>query len=256
MYPVLLKIGPLTLHTYGLLVATGLLLGISLALREGKKVGYDPQVIMDMVFYIVLAGIIGSRVLYLIQNFSDYRDHPVDMLKIWQGGLSFHGALLFALPVGWSLMKKAGYPFWGFFDVLAPSIAIGQAMGRVGCFFAGCCHGAPTTLPWAVTFHNPQSLAPTGIPLHPAQLYTAGALVIIFFILIRFRHHARFTGQVACLYLMLHSAFRFGIEFVRADERLFLWNHAISVTQLISVLLFLAGLIMYGVLRQKHQARV
>jgi len=247
--------GPITLYTYGLLVATGLLLGVALAFRQARKAGYDPQVIMDIVFYVVLAGIIGSRLLYVIQNISLYRDHPLNVVKIWEGGLSFHGALLFGLPVGWMLIRKTGLSFWGLFDVCAPSIAIGQAVGRVGCFFAGCCHGSPTDVPWAVTFHDPNSLAPTGISLHPTQLYTASFLMIVFIVLILVRPHTRFAGQLACLYLILHSLFRFFIEFLRADHRLFLRNLPLSLTQLISILILLTALVSYRILKHNQHLK-
>jgi phosphatidylglycerol:prolipoprotein diacylglycerol transferase len=230
----------------------GLLLGISLALREAGRVGYNRQAIMDMVFYVVVAGIVGSRILYVVQNFSAYRNHPLEAFKLWEGGLVFYGALLFGLPVGWLLMKRHGYRFWRLFDVFAPSLALGQAVGRMGCFFAGCCYGCPSELPWAITFSHPQSLAPTGVPLHPTQLYTSLALGVIFLILLGMRKHTRFPGELACVYLMLHSAVRFSIEFLRDDFRLLLWHQAISFTQVVSIGLFLFAAASYFLLSNKR----
>ena len=255
MHPILFSIGPITLHTYGFFVALGLLVGISLGLREGRKVGYEPQALMDTIFYIVLAGIIGSRVFYVAQNFSAYRVHPLDIFKLWEGGLVFYGALLGGLPVGWYFMKRHGYGFWPLFDAFAPSIAIGQAFGRVGCFFAGCCYGCRTDLPWAVTFTDPQCLAPQNIPLHPTQLYTAFALAVIFVILYSMRNRTRFTGQLACAYLILHSIVRFSMELLRNDDRLYLAGIPISVTQIVSIVLFLVGITSYILLNRKRLAR-
>ncbi len=255
MHPILFKMGPVLIYTYGFLVALGMVLGISLALREARKAGYDPQPLMDMIFYVVLAGIVGSRMLYVAQNFSSYRANPLDVVKLWEGGLVFYGALLLGLPVGWYCMKKRGYRFWRLFDIFAPSIALGQALGRMGCFFAGCCYGRPTDLAWGVTFSHPQSLAPTGIPLHPTQLYASLALMAIFFVLLGMRRHIHFSGQMACVYLILHSVLRFSIEFLRADSRLFLWQDAISFTQVISIVIFLVGLGAYFWLSRNKSSR-
>ena len=253
MHPVLFQIGPLTIYTYGVFVASGFILGISLALRQAKKEGYDPQTILDLVFYIILAGIIGSRIFYVIQNFVSYRNSPLDVFKIWEGGLVFSGGLLFAVPVGFILIKRQRLSFWEMFDLLAPSLAIGQALGRIGCFYAGCCYGLPTQLPWGVTFTHPQSLALKGVPLHPTQLYHSSACFIIFFILIYFRKHLRFTGQLSCLYLGLHSLSRVIIEFFRGDPRVWLWGQTITLTQTISVLLFLLALFLFFYFRHYNQ---
>ena len=255
MHPVLFSIGPITIHTYGFFVALGLVIGISLGLRESHKVGYESQALMDTIFCVVLAGIIGSRVFYVVQNFSAYAAHPLDVFKLWEGGLVFYGALLGGLPVGWYFMKRYGYGFWTLFDSFAPSIAIGQAFGRLGCFSAGCCYGCRTDVPWAVTFTDPQSLAPQNIPLHPTQLYTAFALAVIFVILYSMRNNTRFTGQLMCVYLILHSMVRFCMEFLRNDDRLYWGGIPISVTQIISIVLFLVGVTSYVVLSRKRLSK-
>ena len=111
MHPVLFKIGPLTIYTYGVFVACGFIFGISLALRQARKEGYDPQTILDLVFYIIVAGIIGSRLFYIAQNLAFYRNSPLSAFMIWEGGLVFHGGLLLAIPVGWILIKKHNFSF-------------------------------------------------------------------------------------------------------------------------------------------------
>jgi len=255
MHPVLFKLGPLTIYTYGVFVASGFILGISLALRQARKEGYDPQTILDLVFYIIVAGIVGSRLFYIAQNLAFYRSSPLSVFMIWEGGLVFHGGLLFALPVGWILIKRHNLSFWGLFDLLAPSLAIGQALGRIGCFYAGCCYGLPTQLPWAVTFTDPKSLAFQGAPLHPAQLYAAAANCIIFLALVFFRKHIRFSGQLSCIYLGLHAVFRFVIELYRGDLRLLLFNQTISLTQVLSALLFLLAIFLYFYLGNQKRHR-
>lgn len=255
MHPVLLKIGPLSIYTYGVFAAIGLLFGISLALRQAKKEGYDPQKILDLFFYSILAGIIGSRVFYVVQHLSTFQGNLLDAFKLWEGGLVFYGGLLFAVPVAWFLLKRQNLSFWKTFDLIAPSMAIGQALGRIGCFYAGCCYGLPTQLPWGVTFTHPESLALKGIPLHPAQLYDAGAGGIIFFILIVFRKHTRFPGQLSLMYLCLHSIFRFFIELFRGDPRLWIGGHTITLTQVISISIFWLSIGLYFYFRNKQLKR-
>jgi len=257
MHPVLFKIGPVTIYTYGVFVASGFILGISLALQQARREGYEPQTILDVLFYIILAGIIGSRLLYIAQNLAFYRSNPLSVFMIWEGGLVFHGGLLLAIPVGLILIKRHNLSFWGLFDLLAPSLAIGQALGRIGCFYAGCCYGLPTQLPWAVTFNDPKTLALQGVPLHPTQLYAAAANFVIFLVLVRLRKPTRFPGQLTCMYLCLHAAFRFVIELFRGDTRLLLFNQTISFTQGLSALIFLIAIFLYFYLKnQKRHHRV
>jgi phosphatidylglycerol:prolipoprotein diacylglycerol transferase len=252
MHPVLCQVGPLTIYTYGLFVALGLLLGLSLALKEAKRNGFDPQAFLDLVFYTVLAGIIGSRIFYVAQNFSFYKENLLGIVKIWEGGLVFQGGLIFAIPIAWALVKKKKLSFWQTFDVLAPYMALGQAFGRIGCFFAGCCYGRPTSLPWAVTFTDPKSLALAGIPLHPTQLYSAAGLFFIFLILLFLRKHTKFSGQLSCLYLLLDSSFRFWVEFLRGDPRGHFWG-PFSTPQLICLITFFIAFSFYFYLKNAHQ---
>ena len=255
MHPILFHFGPLTIYTYGLFVALGLLVGLSLALKEAKRKGFDPQAILDLVFYTILAGIIGARIFYVVQNGSFYKDNLLSIVKIWEGGLVFQGGLISAIPVAWVLLKKKKLAFWQTFDVLAPYMALGQAFGRIGCFSAGCCYGKPTTLPWAVTFTNPKTLAPLGIPLHPTQLYSAAGLFFIFLILLFLRKHTKFSGQLSCLYLIFHSSFRFVIEFFRGDPRAPLWGQFFSLTQGISLATFFIAFFLYFYLKRAYQPR-
>ena len=230
MYPVLLKFGPLTIHTYGVLVATGFLLGIGLAVLQAKKEGIPSNKIVDLGFYILLSAIIGSRLFFIFINASHYIKNPLDIFKIWEGGLVFYGGILFAIPT----------VIWNIADVFAPSIAIGHSIGRIGCFFAGCCYGKPAEgLPWAVTFTNPQSLAQIGIPLHPTQLYESAGEFINFLILITLRRYKSFDGQLFLTYVLLYSILRFIVEFFRGDIGRGFIIYNISLSQGLSILMFL-----------------
>lgn len=240
MYPILFKFGPLTIHTYGLFVAIGFLLGLGLAVRQAKKEGIPSYKIVDLGFYILLSAIIGSRLFFIFINVSHYIKNPLDIFKIWEGGLVFYGGVLFAIPTVIWYAKKNGLGIWSMADVFAPSIAIGHALGRLGCFAAGCCYGKPAeSLPWAVTFTNPQSLARIGIPLHPTQLYESAGEFINFLILITLRRYKSFDGQLFLTYVLLYSVLRFIVEFFRGDISRGFIIYNMSLSQGISILMFL-----------------
>ncbi len=249
MHPILFRFGPLTIHTYGFLVAAGFLLGLGLAARQARKEGILPDKIVDLGFYILLAAIIGSRLFFILINYNYYIKNPLAIFKIWEGGLVFYGGVLLALPTAVWYIKKNNLDLWNTADIFAPPLAIGHAIGRLGCFSAGCCYGKPAEdLPWAVTFLDPESLAQIGIPLHPTQLYESAGEFINFLILITLRKRQSFKGQLFWAYLLIYSVIRFTVEFFRGDEvRGFLFGN-ISISQGISVLMFLgaiAGLVVF-----------
>ena len=245
MYPVLIKIGPLTIHTYGFLIAVGFLVALWLAVRQAKKAGVSEEKIIDLAFYCLIAAIIGSRLLFILTNLSYYIGHPVDMLKIWEGGLVFYGGLIFAVPTALWIIKRAGLPMWRTFDIFAPSVAIGHAIGRLGCFCAGCCYGRPAEgLPWAVIFRDPNSLAIRGVPLHPSQIYESAGEFLNFMLLIMIRRRQSFDGQIFFLYIMNYSIIRTIVEMFRGDEvRGFIFP-GISISTGISVLMFVSSAVM------------
>src|SRR4030043_1413495 len=197
MHPILFRFGPLTIHTYGLLVAVGFLIGLGFAVRQARKEGTPADKIIDLGFYILLSAIIGLRLFFILINASHYIKNPLDIFKIWEGGLVFYGGVLLAVPTAIWYVKKNGLGIWRTADVFAPSIAIGHALGRLGCFFAGCCYGKTAeALPWAVRFTYSESLAQIGIPLHPTQLYESAGEFINFLILIALRKNKAFKGQL------------------------------------------------------------
>lgn len=238
MHPDLFRIGPITIHTYGVMVAIGFLLGMGLALRQARKEGIPSERISDLSFYLLLAAIIGSRVFYILLNPGPYIKNPLAIFKIWEGGLVFYGGLILAVITGMIYIKRHGLHLWQIADIFAPSIAIGHAIGRLGCFFAGCCHGRPAQVPWAVTFTDPHSLAPLGIPLHPTQLYESAGEFVIFLILILLRKRQAFRGELFWTYVMLYSILRFSVEFFRGDAARGMLAEGLSLAQAISVIMF------------------
>jgi len=254
MYPDLFSIGPLTIHTYGLFVAIGFAVGLIVTVKIGKTQGIKPQQVMDMGFIMILSAIIGSRLGYALINLGYYRDHPLDIFKVWQGGLVFSGGLIVVVLVMSWYIKRHHLSFWKMGDLWAPAVAIGQSFGRIGCFMAGCCYGKPTDLPWGVIFKHPQSLArPLDIPLHPTQLYASLSGLIIFFILMVVHTKKRFHGQVFLWFLILHSTSRLLIERFRGDDRGMIPGSDMSVTQLITLLILIASVIMLFFMKSKKE---
>ena len=244
MHPILFRIGPFTLHTYGLLISTGVLLAIALAVRQARREGEDPQKMMDLAFYLLLSSIVGSRLLYVLINYQDYLTRPWAIFKLWEGGLVFYGGFALAFIVGTWYLRRQQLPLWKTADIWAAPLALGHAVGRLGCFAAGCCYGKPTKVPWAVTFTDPQSLAILGVPLHPVQLYEAFANLLLFLFLSFYWAHRKFEGQVFWLYALLYSVIRFVLEFFRGDARGFLIPPYLSTSQALGIVLGLASLVM------------
>lgn len=249
MFPVLAKIDGFILHTYGVLLALGFLLAVVVALKEARRIGLDPNLIMDLAFYTLIAALIGSRVFYVLTNWEEFRDHPIEIIFFWRGGLVFYGGLIFAFLTGIWYVRKHRLNFSQLADLVAPSIPLGQALGRLGCFSAGCCYGATTAVPWAVTFRDPNSLAPLGLPLHPTQLYESAATFIIFLVLRAMRTKQRFQGKLFWFYLFFYSTARFIIEFFRNDPRGWAIPQVLSTAQAVGVMAI--PLAIYMLLRKK-----
>lgn len=242
MCPILFEIGPLTIHTYGVFLAIGFIVGLIFAINQAKKQGIPKENILDLGFYILISAVVGSRLLFVIKEYKYYLKNPLDIIKFWEGGLVFYGGLLLAIIVVIFYTKKNALPLWKLADIIAPSLAIGYAIGRLGCFSAGCCYGKPTELPWGVIFTDPHSLAIIGIPIHPTQLYGALASFGIFIFLILYRRHKKFEGELFWLFLLLYSTARFIIEFFRGDEARDLIYRSFSLAQAISIAVFLVAI--------------
>ncbi len=236
MLPELFSVGPITIHAYGLIVAIGFLAGIIVAVRLGRRSTISQQEIMDLVFLMAVSAIAGSRIFYIIINISYYKAHPMDAFKIWEGGLVFSGGVVAAGVALVFYTKRKGINLFRSADTLAPAVALGQSIGRVGCLLAGCCYGAPTNLPWAVTFTNPNALAPLHAPLHPTQIYSSLIGAAIFVILLILYRRKRYDGQVALWFLILQSTGRLFEERFRGDDRGFI-SEGMSATQLLALII-------------------
>ncbi len=235
-------IGPIPIRLYGLMIGLGFLLGIFLAARRAKKEGLNPDLILDMGVYLLLAAVLGSRILYIVTTWHEFAQNPLDMFAIWKGGLVFYGGVLGAVPVGIWYVRKHKLPVWRTADIMAPSIALGHAFGRLGCFFAGCCYGASCTGPFCITFSDPRSLAPLGVPLFPTQLMESGGEFLIFIVLLVLRRYKKFDGQLFGLYLVFYAVLRFTIEFFRGDAvRGLYFGGLVSTSQIIAIIMVLVA---------------
>lgn len=236
--------GPFTLHTYGVLLAIAFLAGLWVASRQAKKAGMDAGRIVDMAVWVLIAGLIGAKLLLVLVDWRHFADSPRQLLSIFQSGGVFYGGLLGGILVAWWYVRRYELPGWQTADVLAPGVVIGQAIGRLGCLAAGCCWGATTQVPWAVTFTDVYSAravgTPLDTPLHPSQLYESAAAFLILFFLLWLAPRKRFHGQVTLAYVALYSATRFGLEFLRGDPDRGTWfQGALSTSQIISIVLIL-----------------
>ncbi len=245
MYPELIHLGPVTIYSYGLLVATGFFLGITWSVRLGAREGMDQQVIIDTAFWIVLSAIIMSRVVFGIVNIDYFLKNPVDFFKIWNGGLVFYGGLIGAVIAVVVCARKYKFNIWQYADIAAPAGALGHAIGRLGCFFAGCCYGVKTDVPWAITFTNVKSMAPIGVPLHPTQLYDAANEFIIFIILTAIRPARKFEGQIFWTWVGLYAIGRSVVEMYRGDPRGIYFNGLVSTSQIVAAVALTVAVAFY-----------
>ncbi|MCF8042376.1 MAG: prolipoprotein diacylglyceryl transferase [Desulfarculaceae bacterium] len=219
MHPILLRLGPLTIHTYGLMLALGVVLGLLVLRWNARRLGLDPDAVQSEALWLVLAGLAGARLAFFLLEPGPLWPGLKQFFFIWQGGLVFYGGVIAAGTVAWWRAHRRGWALPTLADLLAPSLALGQALGRVGCFFSGDSYGKPWDGPWAVVFRDPHSLAPKGVPLHPTQLYIASSLLVIFGVLTWLVPRRRFAGQIVLLYGLLHGVARVLIEPLRGDWR-------------------------------------
>jgi phosphatidylglycerol---prolipoprotein diacylglyceryl transferase len=248
MFPKLFSAGSFFLPTYGLLVALGFLAGIWLTATLAKRRGMGVERIINLAVYCALCGLAGAKVLMFVMDFDYYGRHPGQIFSIdtllsagvYYGG--FIGALLFA----YVYMRRQHMPWLKTADVFAPGIALGHAIGRLGCFAAGCCWGSECSRPWAVTFSSQDARDLTGVPLgvalHPAQLYEAAGTAVIAWVLYRLSLKPQPDGKILGLYLVLYSTLRLVVEFFRHHDQRFPFGGPLSWTQWIAVALAVGGI--------------
>jgi phosphatidylglycerol:prolipoprotein diacylglycerol transferase len=266
MFPVLLKIGPVTLHTYGFMMALGVACGLWFLYVQGKKHGLDGGKLVDMAFYTILISLLGAKLVLLIGDFSRYTRNPGELLSLARSGGVFQGGLAAGIVFALWYMHRHRFPTWKTADLIVPALALGHGFGRLGCFSAGCCYGRVCNTALAVTFsnetaHNLTGL-PLGSPLHPVQLYEALLNFLNFGILFLILKKKRFDGQVFAFYILNYSIIRYFTEFYRGDhdpDRLYLIHStspylSISYPQLFCLIGLVAGTTLYFILKKRKSA--
>ncbi len=232
-HPVLIDLGFLKIYSWGLMVAIAFIVATILAAKEAKRKNISPEKIYSLVTYIIIGAIIGSRIGYLLFNPNNLTNF-LDIFRFWEGGLSFHGGFIGGLLFGFFYVKKNKLKFWEITDIVAPSIPLAQAIGRIGCFLRGCCYGIETTLPWGIQ-HLDQIR-------HPTQVYSSIALFLIFIFLSKQKYKKNFNGALFLTYIIIYSVFRFFIEFIRADPRILF---GLTGAQIVSIILFVISLSLF-----------
>jgi phosphatidylglycerol:prolipoprotein diacylglycerol transferase len=273
-------VGPLPIRLFGILVVLGFLAGAKVLAMRNQRLGYlTGEESFDLAFYVLLAGLIGARIFHVLQNFDKYAGHPVEMMKIWDGGLVWYGGALGSTLYAWYWLAKGKKDLWGVSDSIALAAPVGHAVGRIGCFMAGCDYGKVVeggreALPWAVHFPNKvigqedYCLVPNDfrydpetdqdVYIHPAQLYEAGALLLVFgllWILDRKVTKGAFRGRLSAAYLVAYAVERSIVEHWRGDaDRGTYFGGTVSFSQIVSAIVFVAGIMMYSALKNRAPA--
>lgn len=243
MHPLLFHIGNFAIHTYGLCVALGFLAGITLAARRAKRHGLNPEDVSNLGVWLIIAGMLGGKLFHVIFFWNDFsagwRANGVASLR---EGFVFYGGFIGASLAAVLFCRRHRLPLAKMADLYAPSVALGHAFGRLGCFFNGCCYGRACDLPWAVRFPGPHEMA--GVPVHPTELYEVAGNLVIFVALSAFYQQRKFDGQVWWLYVLSYGVLRFGVEFFRGDYDahylgVFTLGHVIAVVMIVVALVCL-----------------
>lgn len=245
MHPILFNIGPLPIHTYGFLIAIGFLMAVQIVKTLATRSRLDVDRILDLSFWCLMLGFLGARILFIITRWRHFMENPIDIFKVWEGGLVFLGGLVLVVPFAIFYVRKNKIDPWKAADCLMPGLPIAQALGRLGCLAAGCCYGRPTNADWGVKLDSELvDLHLRGVYLHPTQLYESAAMFILTVAMLFIFKRRKFDGQVALTYFISYPIIRSIVEEFRGDAiRGFVIDGVLSTSQFISILVFIAAMI-------------
>jgi phosphatidylglycerol---prolipoprotein diacylglyceryl transferase len=232
MHPIIFDFGPLTVYSYGLMVALGFIIATLLAAREAEGFNIPKDKVINLSLVILISGIVGARLFYVLINIKEYLSDPLEMVMVTHGGLVFYGGAIFAFFSGLVYVKMSRLSVLDVADLISPYAALGHSIGRIGCFLNGCCFGRPTLSPLGVAFQD-------GIVRIPTQIYSSVYLLFLYIFLRVCLRYRRFGGEVFFLYLIFYSTGRIFIEYLRGDNAIFIYG--LTFSQLISLGVFLAG---------------
>jgi phosphatidylglycerol:prolipoprotein diacylglycerol transferase len=229
MHPIICKIGPFTLYSYGLMLVLAFIIGSLLASRQAKREKINPEIILNLCFIAFICGIVGARIFYIFENLSYYLRNPAEIIMLQRGGLSWFGGLIMGGLAGVFYLRRRKLKIYKIFDIIAPYLALAQSIGRFGCLLNGCCYGK-ASVKFGIYFVTHNAV------LIPTQLYSSLTLIFIFIILKIFQDRPHQEGQIFFLYLLLYSIKRFFIEFWRADNPVIFLG--LTLFQILSILVF------------------
>jgi phosphatidylglycerol:prolipoprotein diacylglycerol transferase len=256
MYRTLFDLGPVSIHLYGVMLAVAFWLGIELSSRMAKRRDMDSTVIIDLGIVVLISSVVGSRALYVLTHLPEYRHDWLGVIRVWEGGLSFYGGLLAAVVFGIAFLRRKGVPVLGVTDIVAPQIALGVAIARIGCFLNGCCFGKASDLPWACSFpaDSQAGWVMGGAAIHPTQIYSSIANLLIFVLLLRLSRRAHRDGVVFYSFLVAYGIWRFCIDFLRHYEaNMYMGLNGLTWNQVGSIGLIATGLVL--LLRKKAESK-
>lgn len=246
MFPNLFRIGPVEVHSYGVMLMVGFLSAILLSRRQARRMGLPADLPLDLGVWVMVASVVCARIMFVGLNWTYYSPRPAEALYVWrQSGLSFHGGLLGGVLAGVIFSWRRGLSFWTVADMVSPGIALGYAIARIGCLLNGCCYGIPTDRPWGMRFPVlPDSRLTTG-PSHPTQIYAALGSLAILALLLWARSRLTVPGRLFLLYLMLYSVLRSGIEVLRRGVTADIAFDGVTQAQVASAIIFIAALLTF-----------
>jgi phosphatidylglycerol:prolipoprotein diacylglycerol transferase len=246
VHPILLKLGPLTITSYGAMMALAFILGLWTASRRGLRDNIAPEKILDIGPWLIVGTIIGARALHVITYWNeDFAGKPFwEIFAVWHGGLVYYGGLIGASLAGVLYSRVKKIPLWKLADVLSPSIALGYVFGRIGCLLNGCCFGRECHLPWAIEYpvgHETHPVGSPAIPVHPSQIYDSLLSLVLYLALAWLYRRKKFDGQVFAAYLLCYAVTRSIVETFRGDYTAPHLHAGFTPAHLISIGIFAAG---------------
>jgi phosphatidylglycerol---prolipoprotein diacylglyceryl transferase len=255
VHPIAFQLGSFTIHWYGVMIALAFLAGLWTATRRAARENISGEKIADIVFWLMVGAMVGARAVYVATYWKDeFARLPFrEIFMIQHGGLVYYGGLIGAILAGIICIRWKKLPLWKTADVLAPSIALGNVFGRIGCLLNGCCYGRACSLPWAIRFPSDHSTG--GVPVHPTEIYDALLNFALYLGLAWLFRHKKFNGQVFATYLIGYAIFRSVVELFRGDYPPDQIHNGLTPGQLTSIPIFIAGLLLAAVLSHRELKR-
>ena len=246
MHPILFTIGSIKIYSYGVMLAIAFVVSLNLASTQCRFFNIKKDAFSTLVIILLVSGIVGARIVYVLSNLDFFIQYPLDVFMINRGGLVFYGGLILSPFFGIAYAKRVEISILDAADLIAPFIALGHSIGRIGCFLNGCCFGRPTDSIFGMQF-------PFGdVRVYPTQLFSSAGLFCIFLVLFFVQKRRKFKGQIITLYFIMYGFFRFAIEFFRGDlASLF---YGLSLTQIISIISIFAGILLFYIFKHHEQS--